>query len=627
LIEGIYQIGKLVKQGKKISEILSDIPQIKEGKKYKIGKINYSLSEEKIEIDLEEEYEVGKEDRYKFMEPKKLNLTGTSNKFLATFNDKNRFLQGRKYSLWISIEDELLKMNQTHEIRNMLDKLRKIKNIFYQIAENELKLKLDKIENFNGKNEKEFNKWIKDRLGKDEEIVFWTVSVDGELVVDKKFYEELLKKKVLEEKRKKGRKNCSICNSEVDNYFDNFAKFPMKFYINDKIGFSQKLSDKWFGNFILCEDCYLSILAGEKFILNNLKDRIGRIDYLIIPEFVGDVPIKPERLKIWGDYLVSTINVFKFLEKSYFKKKLEEYKEYGYIPYFLLHYLFFEQNNNEFKVYTLIKDIPKGRLEELREGFYKYSEKIFKKFPYLNPLKGLEEIYWIIPLRISKSEGRLIDIPKLTNLFVRMLEETKLDVRELVYEFSIGLRAKYFNNTSYHIVKNQKADQKLSQKSRDEETINYILLTHQLIILLRELGLLSGGNVMLSDVPKEFKEYIEEVGFGEKETALFLLGTLIGDIGTSQARYGRKPILNKINFQGMSFERLKLLFNEVFNALKYERLLSKEKEVTYAKARELFDKHLKDWNFKPHENVYYLLSGYAFKTKLNLAKKEVRNGK
>ena len=130
----------------------------------------------------------------------------------------------------------------------------------------------------------------------------------------------------------------------------------------------------------------------------------------------------------------------------------------------------------------------------------------------------------------------------------------------------------------------------------------------------------------IKDIPKEIGNYIQEVGFDEKQTALFLLGTLVGDIGSKQANFGNKPILNKINFQGMSLSRLQILFNEVYEKLEQEKLLYPEKELIYGKAKELFDKHLKDWDLKPYESVYCLLSGYAYKTKLNIEKAKEKGG-
>lgn len=48
------------------------------------------------------------------------------------------------------------------------------------------------------------------------------------------------------------------------------------------------------------------------------------------------------------------------------------------------------------------------------------------------------------------------------------------------------------------------------------------------------------------------------MGYNEQETAMFLLGYLIGEIGNVQYRKteeGTKPILNKLNFNGLDRQK------------------------------------------------------------------------
>ncbi|WP_456426530.1 type I-B CRISPR-associated protein Cas8b/Csh1 [Desulfurobacterium sp.] len=645
MIEGILQIGKVIKEGKKISEISADIPKRKKDIKYKIGKINFLLEENKIKVDLTEEYSLGKEDKYKFIQ---LKLTGAQNQFLATFTDLKRFAgdldkksgKGKKHTLWLSIQDEILQLFKKvedeyakEEMEKFLKNLNRIENEFYK----DCLINFSKIESFEGKNISDFKKSIKKSLGRNEDIIFWTILINNEKVVDKPFYELLIKKKIIDDKKKAGNVVCFLCNKHTDEYFDDFARLPIKFFINDKVGFSQKLSDRWEGNFVLCEDCYLSLFAGEKFILNNFISRIGNISFLVIPEVPDSLPVKQEKLKEWAEYIKVFYNPFQFFDRDKLKEKLDEYREYEIIKYFLMNYIFFEQNNQQFKIFTLVRDIPKGRLEFLQNILESYKINVFNKFPLLKEfvLESFGDILWIIPLRISKNDNKIVETSKITNLFAIILEGSSLNREFLIHEFWIGAKAKYFKNLSYHNVTNS--------DNTEFEMINYILKTHQLLFLLKYAKIINGGhNMKIEGISEEFNEYIEECGFDEKQTALFLLGTLIADVGSKQAKYGSKPssffeeekekncskqakygskpVLNKINFQGISLGRLQILFNEIYEKLEQEKLLYPQEEIIYAKAKELLDRNKKNWNLKPYENVYYLLSGYAFKTKLNIEK-------
>lgn len=615
MIEGVYQIGKVYKEGKKISEISSDIPNREEDTTYKVGVINFNLDKGIMEVDTIKEYSPGDEDRFKYV---RLRLTGRQNQFFCTFTDLKRLYceKDKKYSCWLSIEDELKDLPETEEIKEFLGLLESVKELFYP----EGTLDFSKIRVINGvevqniKSEEDFKKKLKTELAKNEEIIFWTIQINGKCVVDYEFYDELIKKKVVDENKKEGDIVCYLCGEKKSEYFDDFARFPIKFFVNDKVGFSQKLSNRWHGNFALCIDCYTSIFAGQKFVLNNLRFNLGRIvDVLLIPEFVGDIPFSQEKIRKWAELTKDLYNPFELLEEAELREKLDEYKNRGFLKSFLLNFIFYEQNNAQFKIYSVVKDLPSGRIDELRERFRKYKDRVLGEG--LEPLKGYGSIYELIPLRYSKSDKKVIDKSKIAELLSSILEGTPINRSFLIREFWLGAVARYFSNTSYSGIKELQ-----SSEEKDREMCNYLLKTHQLLILLRELSLLSvrGEDMSLENLPEELKKYVEEVGFNEQETALFLLGTLIGEIGRKQARYGSKPILNKINYQGMSRERLLILFNEVYEKLEHEDLLYPQNELIYATAKELFDKNRNEWSLKPYENVYFLLSGYAYKTALNI---------
>ncbi len=123
----------------------------------------------------------------------------------------------------------------------------------------------------------------------------------------------------------------------------------------------------------------------------------------------------------------------------------------------------------------------------------------------------------------------------------------------------------------------------------------------------------------IENVDGDLKEYISTLGLDEEAASLFLLGYIVGEIGVRQYKdYGHKPILNKINFQGMDVERLLILFNEVLEKLHQMKIYGVEK--IYHEAKRLMDRNLNRWSKSPQENVYYLLSGYAYRTAKALSK-------
>jgi CRISPR-associated protein Csh1 len=122
------------------------------------------------------------------------------------------------------------------------------------------------------------------------------------------------------------------------------------------------------------------------------------------------------------------------------------------------------------------------------------------------------------------------------------------------------------------------------------------------------------------DISEEMKNYIEKLGFDEQKTSLFLLGVLIASIGSEQYNIAKKKvILEKINFGGMPIQKIKNFSTQIFEKLKQYKLLDYNEKI-FAIAKELLDKNEKNWMLNPAENVYYILSGYAWKTKMILNK-------
>jgi len=126
---------------------------------------------------------------------------------------------------------------------------------------------------------------------------------------------------------------------------------------------------------------------------------------------------------------------------------------------------------------------------------------------------------------------------------------------------------------------------------------------------------------------KDILNYWEklEIYNDDSKKALFLLGYLIGKIGNVQKNkeIKNKPILNKINFQGMGTEKLIRLSNDIFEKLiqyktkKGEILLNfSENNNSYSIFKMWFEKKMIGNNLSNQENVFYVLSGYAFENYL-----------
>ncbi|MCX7947911.1 MAG: TIGR02556 family CRISPR-associated protein [candidate division WOR-3 bacterium] len=507
-------------------------------------------------------------------------------------------------------------MSLAKELENgdLKDKVEKVIRIFYEEKKEdenkeekedknkEKKKDKNKVKIYSLKNDK--REGLKD-LENYKNVVFYAISIDGEPIWKNEEYLNLIKKKILEEKLKKGNRIvCYVCGKNVDEYYDSFERLKLKIYINDKIGFSQKLSDNWHGNFAVCRDCYVNLIKGQNFILNELSGKIGKINYLVIPEFIKQVEFSIKHLEHWSNEVKDiNKNLFELFEYQKFKNKLNNYIQIIDKNYFNLNYIFYEQERSQFKVYNIVRDVPIGRIEKVIEDFNIIGE-IFGFLEKEYKLNSLGDIYFLVPSRVSG--GKLIDIRKIVDLFVHILNNYPIAYESLISDFVLGAKSIYFENKQYHIVE--------EYKNSNTDLVRYIIKTNQLLTFLKVLEEEKGGSAMrLDNYLDDYREYMQKCSLSPKEQALFLLGVAIAKIGALEYKdYGYKPVLNKINFNGMNIQEVKNLYIQVFEKIKQRELYSAEK--FYSESKELFNQHMKSWDLNPLENTYYIISGYAFET-------------
>ena len=156
--------------------------------------------------------------------------------------------------------------------------------------------------------------------------------------------------------------------------------------------------------------------------------------------------------------------------------------------------------------------------------------------------------------------------------------------------------------------------------NQPEQELTVFLLQSQLLLrYLSQLGILTlpqGGSLMeveTQTLPDALRGYLEELQLTPAQRALFLLGVLVGEVANAQYIAGKsKPVLEKIQFQGMDSSKIVRLANEVYEKLRQYRVASYNEGV-FAAMKALLD-HERHRLQSPQENVYWLLSGYAWAT-------------
>ncbi|MGB9858369.1 MAG: TIGR02556 family CRISPR-associated protein [Moorellaceae bacterium] len=457
--------------------------------------------------------------------------------------------------------------------------------------------------------------WVRKKWGlTKDEIALWVVGVDGVPLSSHPEYRALVYRLKIEDALEGTISGCcSSCGLPGQVAVEVFKELEFKYYILDKIGFASGVTEKGFyHNLTLCANCYRNLLAAEKFVKNRLNTQIGNFNCYVLPGFLFEVLPAEKDLEEWADYVINTIKVANNFESLFqLEKELDEFlKEEPLDNKAILNLLFYRKNQSEFKVLRLIKDVSPTRIKKLVRNINQVSDvgKGLLGGESREWIIDLHKIYYLIPLKT----GEVTEYKKILDVYDSLIGGRELDYAFLINQF-VELIAVYmlrrFSNTNI--------------KVREEKYVEYsmaraVLQANLFLYLLRKLEQLKGVTGVSEDLQQlnldqDMKAFFQEMRYHGAQAAMFLLGYLIEQVGWSQARQGHenKPVLEKINYQGMSLARLQHLANVVFNLLHQYKIL-KFNERLYAEMKKVMDRYVNSWPLTPEENVFYLLSGYSY---------------
>ena len=468
-----------------------------------------------------------------------------------------------------------------------------------------------------------------------KDISLFTLKINGRFMIEEDEYRKVIVKKKIDSLfDNSNQKTCSCCNKNkpfTDSPRFAKAKSALGAYITDKVGFSSNLSGKFTKNFIICKDCYKKLLIGEIFARNKLYTRLGGLDLYIIPQFLLPVELGSNKLSAWAEYITDSFNSAKsFQQLKAFEGKLDQYREFeAGKNNFIVNLLFWKKGTGaETKILKLIKDVPPTRLYLLRRTTNEIKDTSDKLLGDTNQwIIDLQNIYYLIPLRKSQTE---IEYRKILALYDAIFSGKPVSYSFLIDQFvELAQVYKFKRAESYNVTANARKEN--WDENKWSTKLVYSLLQSNLFLLyLRKLNLLrKGGNMDYDSLQlnEGIKAFIKEMKYDEAKTALFLLGYLIGEIGNAQYKLTdshTKPILNKVNFEGINPDKLIRLTNEVSKKMNQYRVFSsKDKsrvpllvfnQGIFNEYKKLIDKELTNWQPSDHENVFYILSGYAYAT-------------
>jgi len=603
MIEAIKEIGELLikKDPKNIFPILNE--KLKKGEEYRLVKIIFDLDRNEVEVDSDYEANEKVEKEYLWVG----NSRGNKPQLVLSTDNLEYLLNIEKGHKWAIgsildfIENNALLMND-EEVNSFYEKLKKIKLTFFKVDKSYKKI-MNKVES-------ELKKKV---VVKKVRFLYIPLLKERNQTLDlikTQGYQRFLDT-ILYENEEKRYSVCQICGKEEEILLN--PDYPegsfLKIYNVDKAGFLQGVGKDEYskiGAHVICSDCKRKLLAGLRYVENKLRisTGLGKLAVFIIPRIYGEgIEYNLlETLKREIDYIFNPPRVLEEIGKV--EEVFENFQIYkGHPLVYSINLLFGYSEQSSFRYNRLIQNIPVTRIFEIRNKMVELSA----SFSDLFEGKGILSLNLagMFPLRRT-SEGK-VEWKPLIELYDAIFTSKPYPKEEIIKRALLFARINRYGTYELYGM------QSIPQSKRDAELCRGILKFNILLLLLSRLGVidLETPSRKSSD---EFEEYLKVQNYQEYEKALFLLGVLVGKIGIEQYKKDdkKKSILNKIDFDGMSAEKVKILTNHIVEALRNYRILS-ENEKLYANMKELLDRNLEKLS-KPVDNTFYLLSGYAYIT-------------
>jgi len=354
------------------------------------------------------------------------------------------------------------------------------------------------------------------------------------------------------------------------------------------------------------------------FLLKNYTTSIAGIRHVIIPQFLHneevDFELALDKINTKSDFLFK-VNDNKKLNTSL----LDESDDNIY----WLNFMAIDTDGKSFKATELIKDVSKPYFLKIIETFEKVNMEFYKLLN-LNHFLNFYTFYQYIPVKkdIKKNEA--------LSLFKDVFEHRPIDKDLLFKYFSrylICQKSKQFDKGFHKAYSNIK-----EQTEFDYAIKNSVNAYLAFIEALKKLNLINintmDENITKSetvetsskDYGQQVESYFDKMGYTETQKALFYLGRILNQVAYAQkeSSHPTKPILNKINYNGMDKDAVLRLYLDLQEKVRQyvNKINLTSVEFNFSKFTQYYNPNNPIKWLSPEENVFYILTGYSFYTKM-----------
>lgn len=429
---------------------------------------------------------------------------------------------------------------------------------------------------------------------------------------------------------------CYICGKKKDglgcaDYSTKFRRDGInKVFTTTTINYAQKIEKEGHEhNYSFCKDCFDNLRQGERVVLNRLTTRLVGERTFILPEgLLKDFDYKNiYEIKQEIDF------VFKSRDAESWISGIEAETRFLQLGCFNLNFFISDTDGNSVTVLQTISDVNNRFLMEIVEAFKKYLTMVTEHIKYFS----LGSIYRVIPVKSTKkgNQTKQVDAGRVLSLYKSILKREKVRT-DLFYRYALEALDKGLKQLAGSEIRNYfNLELKRFTAGKEDYYIKRIMFSYLVILqAMQEIGVLSElifenfreGECKIMDEKLRQDEcpesiwdaeiFLENQRFTSEARALFYLGLIMKRVAIAQSSKGHKnkPILKKVNFQGMSQKDILRFYEDVVEKLRQYNKINFYTEWLMNRFHYYMGSALTqgEWHLNEHANVFFIMAGYAF---------------
>lgn len=421
---------------------------------------------------------------------------------------------------------------------------------------------------------------------------------------------------------------CYICQKRRVNVSSEYSKKFSRSGVNKIFTTTTINSSRYHKNgfdyddvYSICGGCYQDLLAGETEIEKRFKGTIARENAFILPQGLME-SFDYDHLGKIKDYLDFA---FHSTEANKWFDTVKADSDWMEQSLYVVNFIVYRTDGNSVTVLDTFEDVPVLRFIQVM-NLFRANSKLLQ--PHLKGF-SLGSIYHIIPVRETKNVQ--IDVSCVLSMYKSILSGHMID-RETVYRYASEAFDKGMRQLQKSKIDNFKNLNLYQYKDKNDFylksiTMSYIVLMHTIqdLNLSNKLFFANrpkGGLRMTTVESKEdylksiqeMEAFLDRQGFIVEAKALFYLGALVHRVGIAQYQknHKTKPILKKVQFQGMNNKDILRLYEDVVEKLRQYDKVTLYTEQLMNRFHHYHGPIQPKWPLSDHANVFYLMAGYSY---------------